>query len=436
MISELKEKLFAPETSFRFRTKKFPNAWTRTRCLTFERVVTLILRGIKFPFQNNLNRFFKQLGLMQDFSLPTSSAYSQARCKIHPELFKELNDWAVERFYELFQEDDLVTTFHGYRLVASDGSYINLPTNSDTLREFSVVPTNSKNIVRVQALACVFYDPLNDLPLKASLTRIRAEKKFLFQEVRHSLNEGDLVLLDRLYADYSVMAFFQKHKRFFLIRFSLTSFNAVKEFVKSGKKAEMVHLKVNNKQKRFVEKEKLPKEIQVRLIRVELENGEIEVLGTNCFEEEIKNEDWKWVYHKRWGEETYFDRLKNIFEIERFSGESTLSIRQDFFGTIFLSTIESLVTKEAEEELEEESREKELKYKQQVNHSVSYSGLMDYLVELLLDQTKDAESVFEELKKVFKTNPTRVRPGRRYERKKEDPRQKFRYQKYEKKIPT
>jgi serine/threonine protein kinase len=101
----------------------------------------------------------------------------------------------------------------------------------------------------------------------------------------------------------------------------------------------------------------------------------------------------------------------------------------------FLSTIESLVTKEAEEKLEEESKKK-LKYKQQVNHSVSYSGLMDYLVELLVDETKPAESVFEELKKVFKTNPTRVKPRRTYERKKEDPRQKFRQQKYEKRIPT
>jgi hypothetical protein len=46
------------------------------------------------------------------------------------------------------------------------------------------------------------------------------------------------------------------------------------------------------------------------------------------------------VYGWREGGETYYDRLKNIFEVERFSGRSVLSIEQDFYGVIFLATLQ------------------------------------------------------------------------------------------------
>jgi hypothetical protein len=44
----------------------------------------------------------------------------------------------------------------------------------------------------------------------------------------------------------------------------------------------------------------------------------------------IPREEFGTLYALRWGEETYFDRLKNVMGIELFSGLSEESIHQDF----------------------------------------------------------------------------------------------------------
>ncbi|HEY6626553.1 MAG TPA: transposase, partial [Ignavibacteriaceae bacterium] len=168
---------------------------------------------------------------------------------------------------------------------------------------------------------------------------------------------------------------------------------------------------MTRKQKKFVEENGLPEEIMVRLVKVKLENGEIEVLMTSLLGEEYKVEDFKWLYNKRWGVETYIDRLKNQLEIERFSSEMVIGIKQDFHGIVFLSTLESVLSKEDEKVITEESREKQLKYEYKMNKSVSYSVVVDHVVDLLLNLNKSAEEVVDDLSKLFRTARTPVRPG-------------------------
>src|SRR5262249_19730923 len=71
----------------------------------------------------------------------------------------------------------------------------------------------------------------------------------------------------------------------------------------------------------------LPASLKVRLIRVELEDGEIEVLGTSLLDRaRYPRAEFKQVYGYRWNEETWLRRLKSVFELERFSGTSSLAI--------------------------------------------------------------------------------------------------------------
>jgi len=73
----------------------------------------------------------------------------------------------------------------------------------------------------------------------------------------------------------------------------------------------------------------------------------------------------------RWRDETFYDRIKNIFELERFSGLSEESIKQDFYGVIFLATLESVLSRETETAMQESATERETKTAPQVNHAVS-----------------------------------------------------------------
>lgn len=66
--------------------------------------------------------------------------------------------------------------------------------------------------------------------------------------------------------------------------------------------------------------------IKLRVLKVVLDTGEVEILITNLTEDELKYEDSKELYFKRWGIETKFDELKNKFQIENFSGMKPIII--------------------------------------------------------------------------------------------------------------
>ena len=144
--------------------------------------------------------------------------------------------------------------------------------------------------------------------------------------------------------------------------------------------------------------------------------------------------EFKAVYGWRWREETFFDRLKNIFEVERFSGMTVRAIKQDFYGVLFLASLESVLSKRAEEELKEQGAARQNRQPAQVNHAISYVALVDRVVRLLLSERR-VEEVLEELHHLFGRSPTRVREGRQVERRKGlRYAYKLRFHKYVKKI--
>jgi hypothetical protein len=262
----------------------------------------------------------------------------------------------------------------------------------------------------------------------------KSEKNFIFNEHVKYFNKEVINIYDRLYADYSVLSLHIKEGSDFVIRCPLTnSFKVVIDFVKSDCKDKIVNLNVTAGQKKFVKENKLPEEITVRLVKVKLNNGDIEVLITSLLDRErYSHRDFKWLYNKRWGIETFFDRLKNLLEIERFSSETIIGIEQDFYALIFLSTFESVLTKEDEEELSKQNEEKKLKYEYKINKSISYSALAEHIAELLLETNVSTIEILDKLSIIFKIGLCPKRPGRQFKRKISTPSQKLRFHKYDK----
>jgi len=216
------------------------------------------------------------------------------------------------------------------------------------------------------------------------------------------------------YADYAVMAYLSGKKRDFVVRFPRHRFTHVNAFFDSREPEQVVELEVPQSSRKFVREQALAECLTVRLIRVKLESGEEEVLGTSLVDaHRYPGAEFKAVYGWRWNEETYFDRLKNIFEVERFSGLSVSSIKQDFYRMIFLMTLESVLAKPAQEALADASRARETKYVAQVNRVVSYVGLLDRVVELLCDHQANTAELLAELHHLFQTNARRPRVGRK-----------------------
>lgn len=391
--------------------------WTRRRKLSFAKVATLLLCGHKFPLQNQLNKAAKVLGEVE--AVPTASAYCQARRKLKPELFVYLNELVTTRYEELSVEDGSWRTWRGRRVLGLDGTYVNVPDTQETRRQFSLQTNQYASGVRVQALGSVLYDVLNDVGVAAGLSAKRNEREFIFEQYVEVTRAGGVVVMDRNYADSLVMAFWLKNGRDFVIRLPRGGFQQVVEFWDSPDVERVVELQVSRKQQRRARQLGLAESMRVRLVKVELADGEVEVLATSLLDaDEWPREELKAVYGWRWRVETYFDRIKNIFEVERFSGESVQSIEQDFYGVILLATVETVLTEEAEAELQQESRSRECQLVPQVNHSVSYAALVDYLIDLLMNQAKSIEETLAELHHLFRTNPTRHPAGRKFPRKK------------------
>lgn len=410
----MRKALYDPFTQKRFRIcyKDF----SRTRKLSFARVAVLILRGHKLALQNALNKVFHTLGDL--FQVPTASALSQARQKLDANLFVYLNQIVCRDFYQLYEADRLVQRWRGHRLVAADGTYLTLPDNKETRKEFSLQTNQYSEGRCVQALACVLYDLKNDLSLAVALGKRQGEKRLLFEALWGATEAGDVIVLDRAYADYAILAKAKAENRDIIVRLPRHRFKAAEEFWHSHQAEQEISLEVTQSAREFVNRQKLPTQLRVRLVRVGLEDGETEVLATTLLDKKsYEAKEFKEVYFWRWREEVFFDRIKNIFEVERLSGTSVEAIKQDVYGVLFLASLESVLTKPEAKRLEEESARAGNQRRAQVNRAISYVAMVDRVVELLMGG-REIEEVLKELHHLFGTNPTRARPNRRVERKK------------------
>jgi hypothetical protein len=198
----------------------------------------------------------------------------------------------------------------------------------------------------VQALAVVLYDLKNELALGAALGKRQGEKKLVVSHLWHAIEAGDLIVFDRHYADYTVITYALASNCHVCARMPERGFALVEQFWQSDLPEQIVVLKCPLSARNFLLEHNLPREVTVRLIRVKLDNGEEEVLLTTLLDSEsYPGSEFKQVYGWRWGEETFFSRLKNIFEAERWSGTSVVAIKKDFYGAIFLAGLESVLSK-------------------------------------------------------------------------------------------
>ncbi len=407
--------------------------FTRKRKLPFWTTTVLILTSWKKSIHNRLNKFFDDFNLVN--GMPEASAFCQARKKIKPDLFIALKDETIKFFYDVYGKARLVKRWNGRSLLAVDGSCINLPDTEEIKKKYSI-QTNQYKDGTVQALSSFLYDVMNEICINAVIDEKKSEKSFIFSDHVKKFTKEAIIIYDRLYADYSVVSFHVERGYDFVIRCPLTSsFKEVSDFVKSDCFDKIVTLKVTERQKKFVKENGLPKVVTVRLVKIILSNGTIEVLITSLLDGmKYKLEDFKWLYNKRWCIETYFSRLKNLLEVERFSSKTVIGIEQDFHSLIFLSTLESVMIKEDEEKIAKENLEKKRKYNYKINKSVSYTAIADHIVDLLLNPDVPPSEVLAKLSRLFKNGSSPQRPGRQFERKEISSTQKLRFHKYEKRF--
>ena len=395
----------------------------RKRELTLKNVILLIM-SLQSAVQRDLDRFFSKLDSSSyTIRKASKSAFSQARAKINEKGFIRLNQVVVNTFYKR----DVAKLWKNHRLVGVDGTRLMLPNHPTIKEEFGTCKFGPKSdSERSMATGSMLFDVLNQITLDARLSpykqtnRKSAGERFLLEQHLPSLQEGDLLIMDRGYP--SIVLFFLLMTRGidFCARMKTGWWKVVREFRDSGETERIVNLSLPKSQKGKLKDfpEWADKAIKCRLIRVELDNRELEILCTSLTDsDKYPHDEFKALYHLRWNHEEAYKLLKNRIELEDFSGKTANAVKQDFHAKIFLLSLTAAYAHPVEERVRAEFRaDEKRKHSQKINRTNAIAATKDILIAMFIKrQYCKAISAFDEL--VYRTREL-IRPNRKFERKK------------------
>ncbi len=388
------------------RTKE--THFTRKRTMGFKETMMFMLNMIKKSLQVELINFFEII-LNKEESI-TKQAYSEARQKILPKAFIELNDKINEVVYK---DEFNYELWNGYRLSAIDGSVVQLPDTELLREEFGYVENQNSKVARAR-VSCIF-DVLNKIVIKSNIDKYkiseRATAKEMILQMLQDRTEKELIIFDRGYPGASFFSFLKEKNVDFLMR---TKINFSKDIKNAQNQDQIINIKNDEEV------------LTVRVVRFLLPSKQEEVLVTSLLDEDLTIEDFKELYFKRWGVEVKYDELKNRLEIENFTGRTKISIEQDFYASIYLSNMIELARQESDKIVKEKNKGKTLKYEHKTNLNVLIGILKDKLMIMIFEKNKRKRiKMFNKIMRQATKNTIPIRPDRHYPRKDSSSREKY-----------
>ncbi len=414
ITQKIKERIEQREFMERHMTSE--KHFTRKRKLPFASLVLFMLNLIKSTLQKELTQFIQKFSTKHDNI--TKSAFSQSRLKLKPEAFIELNDVLIEEFYT--DNDEL--RWFDFRLLAIDASTLDLPNSEDITNNFGVCH-NTGNVITPKARISSFYDLLNELIIDSNITHYGTGEYDLALKHIPKCNSNDLLIFDRGFGAIWFMYYLLSNNIDFLIRVQKNFVSEIGQFWESKEKSKIIPIeKCHRKsEKRLRNLGVNFKPFKIRLVKVQLDNGETEVLVTSLMDSERYHYFiFKDLYFKRWGIEINIDHLKNNIEIENFTGFSEQAIRQDFYANAFINNLQSIIARDSQPAINKVK--KNTKYPYKVNRNLSLGYMKDRIVKIL---TSNKPEYMEELKELFQIEPVPIREGRKNPRNFHKLRRKF-----------
>lgn len=412
ILNILRDEVFSDKIILDYKMNE--TDFTRKRKQPFGSVLlfmfNLLRKSLVIEIDNFIQHLNSRVGLPTVESF-TKSAFVQQRKKIKPGVFKYLSVVITKNYY--VENNSNIKLFNGFRILAVDSSKITLPYTEELKKVFGESKNNTNTVV-VQARSSVLYDVLNYITLDSSLNNLKQGERQLALGHRDQWRKNDLIIYDRGYPSYDFKYEHIKAGVDYLIRTTTSYSNVVKSFVASGKKSRVVEILPGKNQ--VIQDKNYNKNtaMKVRLIRIDLPSGEIEILMTSLLDsKKYPTTMFKELYFLRWGIETFYDELKNKLKLEYFTGYSTISILQDFFCAIFISNLQSVIVNDLQEELKIKNQNTKLDYK--INTNLSYGFLKNRILELLFKEAP-LEQVFNELETLFLQNTIPIRENRNNKR--------------------
>ena len=379
---------------FKMRNQDF----TRNRKAGFSDNMMMVLNKTGRGIRAAVRAFIKVA--KEDDATYSQQAFSKGRMRIKWEAFREIYQITVNDCYSDYDYQ----TYRGYRLMAVDGTRLNLPYHKESIEEFGIQESTGNQI---QALASCLYDVLNGIIVDAIIAPCNASERSLAAEHLENvkkIKEQDLILFDRGYPSAHLIDRLEHSGSSYLMRCDSSFINGMKRMIKGNDCVITYLFKSSKLEKTF------------RIIRFDI-NGTEEILITNIFDPDFTIEEFKYLYHLRWGIETKYDDIKNKLELESFSGITPLAVKQDFYATLFLNNLASLMILENKDDINRKNKVTNNKYQYKINVNAVVSELKESVILLLITDSKRKKiKILKNIYKFISRAVVPIRPNRSFVR--------------------
>lgn len=335
---------------------------TRNRKFPFEKIISAILAFRSGTLNREIMDFF---GL--DPNIGTSSAFIQQRSKILSEAFECL-------FQHFTSQVDENKIYHGLRLLAVDGSDLQIAANSGDPDSYypGINGQKSYNLLHINAMYDLLQHTYTDAVIQKS--RNSDESGALTDMVDRSGIEQALLLADRNYESYNNLAHIQEKGWYFLIRIKDNTAGIVSGLILPDKDEYDVpfHIHLTRKQTNSIKellKDKnhyklvtatqrfdyLPQtsrkhdptvfyDLSFRIVRFPVSDTMCETIITNLNAEQYPLTEIKRLYAMRWGIETSFRDLKHTLGLLHLHAKKVEFILQEIFAKLTMYNFCELIT--------------------------------------------------------------------------------------------
>lgn len=393
--------------------------FSRNRKIPYEKMILSLLTMEGASLSNELLR---QFGC--SINTATSSAFVQQRKKILPNALETL-------FHTFAAKTAMKDNFNGYKLLAVDGSDVQIATNLNDKESLFQTKDGIKpyNLLHLNALYNLITHTYEDV--KIFKRKEAGENKALTEMMDRSTLKGKVIVIaDRGYESYNNMAHIQEKGWFYLIR--VKDFSQHKTGILHGLDLpdteefdEYIDLSLTRKQtnemKKLLEQKNkyrriaqnktfdyLPSKskksdvtvaynLPFRIVRFPISDDSYEVVVTNLDAKEFPPNTLKQLYGMRWGIETSFRDLKYTVGLLHFHSKKVEYILQEIFSRLIMYNFSELIT------LHVIIEKKDRKYEYKVNFSIAVHICREFLFSI---------NIPPDIETLIARYITPIRPGR------------------------
>ena len=350
--------------------------FVRNRKLGFEKTIELIIGMSGETLRDELLEYFTY-----DEGLASVSALCQQRGKLKLEAFRHI--------FETFTATAIkLKLYKGYRLLAVDGSSLNIYHNPDNPDSYIRHSGCSKGYSSLHLNA--LFDLKNKLYVDAYIQpgRKMNEYQSLCTMVDRSKIKGKVIVIgDRGYESYNAIAHVIEKGWNYLIRAKDVKSNCIARALDlpqdetfdtivtiqlSRSKAKKIkdaypyykHL-VSSQPFDFLKNTKDVYEMTIRVVRIKGPEGAYRLLFTNLPKDEFSYDDINELYNQRWGIETSFRELKHVVGLIYFHSKKVEFIHQEIYASLILYNFCEMIT------MQVVIKQKKTKYVYQVNFTAA-----------------------------------------------------------------